>query len=101
MRFAGAMLHDYIRSGFGLGLAVSRFDASLNLINVLDQLREAYELAKEAGYTDLQERLMVARRQLTEAVHQCLELAEAQEQTAQDRGPVVTPRSYHSVMQQP
>jgi multidrug resistance efflux pump len=66
---------------------VSRYDASLNLIGVLDQLRDAYDLAKEAGCTQLQDRLMSARRQLMEAVHQNLnlhsELAEAQEKLAQ------------------
>jgi predicted nucleic acid-binding Zn-ribbon protein len=68
---------------------VSRYDASLNLISVLDLLRDAYDLAKEAGHTRLQDRLMAARRHLMEAVHQSLnlhsELAEVQEQLAQAR----------------
>jgi len=59
---------------------VSRYDASLNLSSVLDQLREAYGLAKEAGHTELQDRLMTVRRQLTEVVNQNLSL-----QTALDR----------------
>ena len=69
---------------------MSRYDASLTLISVLDQLRDAYDVAKEAGHTDLQDRLMSARRQLMDAVHQSLnlhsELAEAQEQLAEIRG---------------
>lgn len=68
---------------------MSRYDASLNLISVLDQLRDAYDLAKQAGHAELQDRLMTARRQLTETVHQSLnlhsELAEAQEQLARLR----------------
>jgi hypothetical protein len=68
---------------------VSRYDASLNLIGVLEHLRDAYDLAKEAGHPELQEHLMLARRQLVQAVHQCLnlhsELAEAQDQLARAR----------------
>jgi len=68
---------------------VNRYDASLNLISVLDQLRDAYDLAKEAGHPELQDRLMTARRQLMGAVHQCLnlhsELADAQAQLARVR----------------
>lgn len=80
---------DTARSGFSLGPAVSRYDASLILIGVLDQLREAYDLAKDAGHPELQTRLMTARRQLMQAVHQSLnlqsELTDAQEQLVQAR----------------
>lgn len=68
---------------------MSRYDASINLISVLDQLRDAYDLAKEAGHAELQERLMTARRQLVQVVHQSLDLhsqlAEVLEQLAQAR----------------
>ena len=68
---------------------MSRYDASINLISVLDQLRDAYDLAKEAGHAELQERLMTARRQLVQVVHQSLDLhsqlADVLEQLAQAR----------------
>ncbi len=68
---------------------MSRNHESLNLIAVLDVLRDAYDLAKEAHQPALQERLMGARRQLLLALHQNLDLhnevAELQEQLTQLR----------------
>jgi len=65
---------------------VSRYDESLTLIGVLDHLRDAYDLAKEAKRNDIQAHLMEARRKLVQALHQSLnlhsQLAEAQEQLA-------------------
>jgi len=73
-------------SGFNLGPAVSRYDESLTLIAVLDHLRDAYDLAKDAGHPELQEHLMSARRKLVQALHQSLnlhsQLAEVQERLA-------------------
>jgi hypothetical protein len=67
----------------------SQYRESLNLIGVLDVLRDAYELAKQAQQPALQARLMDARRQLLVAVHQSLdlhtEISELQEQLAQHR----------------
>jgi Lon protease-like protein len=66
---------------------VSRYDESLTLIAVLDHLRDAYDLAKEAGHPELQAHLMSARRKLVQALHQSLnlhsQLAEVQERLAQ------------------
>ncbi len=53
---------------------MSRYDESLNLIGVLDHLRDAYELAKDAGRADIQAQLMEARRKLVKALHQTLNL---------------------------
>jgi hypothetical protein len=75
-----------IGSGFNLGQAVSRYDESLSLIAVLDHLRDAYDLAKDAGQADIQNHLMEARRRLVQALHQSLnlhsQLAEAQDRLA-------------------
>ena len=66
---------------------MSRYDESLTLIAVLDHLRDAYDLAKEAGQQELQAHLMSARRKLVQALHQSLnlhsQLADAQERLAQ------------------
>ncbi len=74
-------------SGFNLERAVSRYDESLTLIAVLDHLRDAYDLAKETGHSELQDHLMSARRKLVQALHQSLnlhsQLAELQERLAQ------------------
>jgi hypothetical protein len=70
-------------SGFNLGRRMSRYDESLTLIRVLDHLRDAYDLAKNAGRGDIQDHLMEARRELVQALHQSLnlhsQLAEAQD----------------------
>lgn len=62
---------------------MSRYDESLTLIGVLDHLRDAYDLAKDAERADIQTHLMEARRKLVQALHQSLnlhsQLAEAQE----------------------
>jgi len=67
----------------------SQYRESLNLIAVLDVLRDAYDLAKHAHQPALQERLMDARRQLLVALHQSLdlhsEIAELQERLTQLR----------------
>jgi hypothetical protein len=66
---------------------VSRYDESLTLIAVLDHLRDAYDLAKDAGHQEVQAHLMSARRKLVQALHQSLnlhsQLADAQERLAQ------------------
>jgi hypothetical protein len=71
-------------------LTVARYLDSLNLIPLLDELREAYDVAKEAGHRDLQSRLMHARRTLAAALDQTLnlhsELAEFQEHLELARG---------------
>jgi hypothetical protein len=71
-------------------LAVARYLDSLNLIPLLDELRDAYDVAKEAGHADLQSRLMHARRTLAAALDRTLnlhnELAEFQEHLEQARG---------------
>ena len=59
-----AFANRIIGSGFNLGQAVSRYDESLTLIAVLDHLRDAYDLAKDAGHADIQSHLMEARRKL-------------------------------------
>jgi uncharacterized iron-regulated protein len=46
------------------------------LTSLLDDLRAAYDLAKETGRGDLQARLMDARRTLVGVLHQHLELHE-------------------------
>ncbi len=65
---------------------MSRYDESLTLIGVLDHLRDAYDLAKDARQTDIQNHLMEARRKLVQALHQSLnlhsQLAEAQDRLA-------------------
>ena len=65
---------------------MSRYDESLSLIAVLDHLRDAYDLAKQAGHVELQAHLMDARRRLVQALHQSLnlhsQLAEAQDRLA-------------------
>ena len=62
---------------------MSRLDESLTLIEVLDHLRDAYDLARDAGRRDIQTPLMEARRKLMQALHQSLnlhsQLVEAQE----------------------
>ena len=73
-------------------VATSQYRESLKLIAVLDALRDAYDLAKQAQQSALQERLMEARRQLLVALHQSLdlhgEIAELQEQIAQLRAAI-------------
>jgi hypothetical protein len=58
--------------------------ATFDLAEVLDELRDAYEVAKVTRHTDLQARLMHARRTVLTAIHHCLELyseiADLQEQ---------------------
>jgi hypothetical protein len=73
-------------------LTVARYLDSLKLIPLLDELRDAYDIAKQAGHADLQSRLMHARRTLAAALDQTLnlhsELAEFQEHLEHARGSV-------------
>jgi hypothetical protein len=70
-------------------LTVARYLDSLNLIPLLDELRDAYGVAKEAGHADLQARLMHARCTLSRALDQTInlhsEIAEFQQLSAQAR----------------
>jgi hypothetical protein len=70
-------------------LPVARYLDSLNLIPLLDELRDAYDIAKEAGHAELQGRLMHARRTLAAALDQTInlhsEIAEFQQLSAQVR----------------
>jgi hypothetical protein len=54
--------------------SVAHYIQSLHLTNVLDELRDAYELCKEHGYEELLPGLMKIRRQLLEALHESLNL---------------------------
>jgi hypothetical protein len=55
---------------------INRHLDGFGLTSLLDDLRAAYELAKETGHSDLQTRLMAARRTLVSLLHQHLELHE-------------------------
>lgn len=70
-------------------VTVSRYHESINLVALLDELREAYELAKIARHSELQARLMNVRRSLLHALHQSLdlygEIADLQEQLTELR----------------
>jgi hypothetical protein len=69
--------------------AVARYLDSVNLIPLLDELRDAYAVAKEAGHADLQLRLMRARSRLAAALDQTInlhtEIAQFQEHLTQAR----------------
>lgn len=43
-------------------------------MSVLDELRDAYEIAKDGGHTDLQNLLLRIRRSLLQALHESLTL---------------------------
>ena len=43
-------------------------------MTVLDELRDAYELSKEKGQSELQTQLLRIRRKLLDALHECLNL---------------------------
>ena len=47
---------------------------NLDLVNALDELRDAYELCKQQVYPELQSRLMRIRRMLVEGLHEILTL---------------------------
>jgi hypothetical protein len=70
-------------------LAVARYLDSLNLIPLLDELRDAYVVAKESGHADLQSRLMRARCMLAAALDQTVnlhtEIAQFQEHLTEAR----------------
>jgi regulator of replication initiation timing len=53
---------------------MAHYIQSLHLTNVLDGLRDAYDLCKEHGYSELLPELMQIRRQLLEALHESLNL---------------------------
>ncbi len=43
-------------------------------MSVLDEVRDAYEIAKDCGYSELQNLLLRIRRTLLEALHESLNL---------------------------
>jgi uncharacterized small protein (DUF1192 family) len=53
---------------------VAHYIQNLHLVNVLDELRDAYELCKEEGHPKLQLLLLQIRRKLLEALHESLNL---------------------------
>lgn len=53
---------------------VAHYIQNLHLVNVLDELRDAYELCKEEGQPKLQLLLLQIRRKLLEALHESLNL---------------------------
>jgi predicted nuclease with TOPRIM domain len=48
----------------------------LHLVGVLDELRDAYDLCKRDGHSELQSLLLRLRRKLLEALHESLNLYE-------------------------
>ena len=76
---------------------MAHYIQDLHLVTVLDELRDAYELSKEKGQSELQSLLLQIRRKLLDALHQSLtlygenaellqQLSEAQAQIRQLRG---------------
>lgn len=53
---------------------VAHYIQNLHLVTVLDELRDAYELCREQGHTELQSLLLRIRRKLLEALHESLNL---------------------------
>jgi hypothetical protein len=53
---------------------VAHYIQNLHLVNVLDELRDAYEICKEEGHPKLQLLLLQTRRKLLEALHESLNL---------------------------
>jgi hypothetical protein len=53
---------------------VAHYIQNLHLVSVLDELRDAYEIAKDGGYSDLQTLLLRIRRTLLQALHESLTL---------------------------
>lgn len=63
---------------------------NLHLVTVLDDLRDAYEVAKDGGHADLQNLLLRIRRTLLQALHESLTLygenAELHQQLSEAQG---------------
>ncbi|MGH8291458.1 MAG: hypothetical protein ACREV7_21115 [Steroidobacteraceae bacterium] len=53
---------------------VAHYIQNLHLVNVLDELRDAYEICKQEGHPKLQFLLLQTRRKLLEALHESLNL---------------------------
>lgn len=53
---------------------MAHYIQNLHLVSVLDQLRDAYDIAKDAGYSDLQNLLLRIRRNMLLALHESLDL---------------------------
>ncbi|HTX05014.1 MAG TPA: hypothetical protein VMD06_04235 [Steroidobacteraceae bacterium] len=53
---------------------MAHYIQNLHLVNVLDELRDAYEICKEEGHPQLQFLLLQTRRKLLEALHESLNL---------------------------
>jgi len=53
---------------------VAEYIQNLHLVSVLDELRDAYEIAKDGGHSDLQNLLLRIRRSLLQALHESLNL---------------------------
>jgi hypothetical protein len=71
---------------------VAKYLESFGLIALLDDLRDAYELAKNTQHAELQSHLMRARRTLVELLQQNLdlhsEILDLQERLSQAQGEV-------------
>jgi hypothetical protein len=71
---------------------VAHYLQSLNLVSVLDELRDAYELSKQDGDPKLQVLLLQVRRKLLEALHESLNLygenAELHQQLSEAQGQI-------------
>jgi predicted nuclease with TOPRIM domain len=53
---------------------LAHYIQDLNLVSVLDELRDAYEICKREGSAELQSMLLQIRRRLLEALHESLNL---------------------------
>ena len=53
---------------------MAHYIQNLHLVNVLDELRDAYEICKQEGHPKLQFLLLQTRRKLLEALHESLNL---------------------------
>jgi hypothetical protein len=53
---------------------VAHYIQNLHLVNVLDELRDAYEICKDEGNPKMQLLLLQIRRKLLEALHESLNL---------------------------
>lgn len=53
---------------------LAHYIQDLHLVTVLDELRDAYELSKEKGQSELQSQLLRIRRRLLDALHESLNL---------------------------
>lgn len=53
---------------------LAHYIQDLHLVSVLDELRDAYDIAKNEGYSELQNALLRTRRTLLQALHETLNL---------------------------